>query len=74
MVTCLLACQGHENREISESAPRVLSSLESALRNRGALGSPKDSFEAIFCLARLFEFSGVIFRDPPRLSFKTSIK
>ena len=35
---------------------------------------PKDSFEAIFCLAGLFEFSGVIFRDPPRISFKTSIK
>ena len=37
-------------------------------------GLPKDSFEAIFCLARLFESSGVIFRDPPRICFKTSIK
>ena len=31
---------------------------------------PKDSFEAIFSPRRLFEFSGVIFRDPPRYPLK----
>ena len=35
---------------------------------------PKTLLRLFFCLARLFEFSGVIFRDPPRISFKTSIK
>ena len=39
-----------------------------------AESNPKTLLRLFFCLARLFEFSGAIFRDPPRISLKTSIK